>query len=67
LARLDHPVVLVPEEELASWFSRHPDGVAIIRSKSSSPQPDAALPGKVLYRGKYRLQEEFLVVSAPTQ
>lgn len=67
LARLDHPVVLVPEELLASWFARHPDGVAVIRRKASSPQRAAAHPGRVLYREKYRLQEEFLVVSASTQ
>lgn len=67
LARLDRPVVLVPEAELLPWFARHPDGIAIIRCRSSSPQPDSALPGRVLYRAKYRLQEEFLVVSAPTR
>jgi len=67
LARLDRPVVFVPEAELPSWFARHPDGVAIIRKRSSSPQPDAPLPGTALYRGKYRLQDEFLVVSAPMQ
>jgi len=67
LARLDRPVVLVPEVEISSWFTRHPDGVAIIRKRLSSPQTDAALPGNVLDRRKYRLQDEFLVVSAPTQ
>lgn len=67
LARLNHPVVLVPEDELPSWFARHPEGIAIVRTKSTSLQPDATLPGQVVYSQKYRLQEAFLVVSAPTK
>lgn len=65
LARLDRPVVLVPEGELPAWFASHPNGVAMIRKRLSSPQP--VLRANVLYRGKYRLQDEFLVVSAPTR
>jgi len=64
LARLDNPVAYVPETELSSWLSRHPDGIAIVRSKPASPIRDQPFEGRVLFRMKYRLTEDISVVSA---
>lgn len=66
LARLQHPVIFVPEAELSKWLSKHPDGVAIIRSPAaqSGKEPVA---GRVLYRKEYRLTDVISVVSAPLQ
>jgi hypothetical protein len=67
LARLDHPVALVPETELSSWLSRYPNGVAVIRSRSSPRNRDEPVAGEVLYRKEYRLTEEISVVSASSK
>lgn len=67
LARLDRPVALVPEAELRSWLSHHPDGIAVVRRKASPPDGDEPLPGTVLFSKAYRLTEVISVVSAPSR
>mgnify|MGYP002478550971 CR=1 FL=1 len=64
LARLAHPVVLVPEEELSAWLSQHADGVAVVRTRATSHTGDEPVAGRVLYRKRYRLTEMITVVSA---
>ncbi|WP_171946430.1 glycosyltransferase family 39 protein [Hyphomicrobium sp. CS1GBMeth3] len=63
LARLERSLVYVPEEDLPSWLSQHPDGVAIVRERAD--RANAMLTkGTLLYRQDYRLSEVIQVISA---
>lgn len=64
LARIEQPLVYVPEEELASWFARHPDGVSIIRETAAGAKSAWPFGSKVRYRKVYRLSEVISVISA---
>ncbi|WP_428296094.1 ArnT family glycosyltransferase [Hyphomicrobium sp.] len=63
LARLERPLLHVPGQQLPCWLSRHPESVAIIRSKADADRPAGY---DMLYAKRYRMLETIAVVSAPS-
>jgi 4-amino-4-deoxy-L-arabinose transferase-like glycosyltransferase len=67
LARLEHPVVYVPTEDIACWLARNPGGLAIVHDKLGRGEPSAkATGGSILYRKDYRSSQVISIVTAPS-
>jgi 4-amino-4-deoxy-L-arabinose transferase-like glycosyltransferase len=64
LARLEHPVALVPEANLPCWLAKNAGSLAIVRSRPGSAKPETSADLSVLHSRVYRLEETITVVQA---